>query len=409
MGLWPVGPHAHSLDVMTHRDAAISHVRHRVDQALQAFLHRQREVLLGAGADLKPGIEAMAGLLAGGKRLRPAFCYWGWRGAGGDDCAGIFAAAAALELLHAGALVHDDLMDASDTRRGQPSLHRQFEAWHAAAGWRGSPQAFGMGSAILLGDLLLCWTDELFHGSGLPADALLRARPVLDLMRTEVFAGQYLDLFGQAGGDGTVESALRVVEYKTAKYTIERPLHLGAALAGAPVPPALLNGPGAHRAGRFPTEARSGGATPAATCSAEVTPCAPVAAAYAAYGLPLGVAFQLRDDILGVFGDPGQTGKPAGDDLREGKRTVLLAITRARATANQAAVIDRHLGNPLLDDAGTAEVRDVITGSGALAECERMIDRHVAKAHAALAAAPIAGDVKDALAELAVAATARHG
>src|SRR6266702_2076494 len=149
------------------------------------------------------------------------------------------------------------------------------------------------------------------------------------------------------------------------------------------------------------TSARSGGATPAATCSAEVTPCAPVAAAYAAYGLPLGVAFQLRDDILGVFGDPGQTGKPAGDDLREGKRTVLLAITRARATANQAAVIDRHLGNPLLDDAGTAEVRDVITGSGALAECERMIDRHVAKAHAALAAAPIAGDVKDALAELA--------
>src|SRR6266702_4136565 len=224
MGLWPVGPHAHSLDVMTHRDAAISHVRHRVDQALQAFLHRQREVLLGAGADLKPGIEAMAGLLAGGKRLRPAFCYWGWRGAGGDDCAGIFAAAAALELLHAGALVHDDLMDASDTRRGQPSLHRQFEAWHAAAGWRGSPQAFGMGSAILLGDLLLCWTDELFHGTG---------------------------------------------------------------LSGAPVPPALLNGPGAHRAGRFPTEARSGGATPAATCSVEVTPCAPVAAAYAAYGLPL--------------------------------------------------------------------------------------------------------------------------
>jgi geranylgeranyl diphosphate synthase, type I len=353
-------------------DAAISHVRDRVDLALQAFLQRQREVLRGAGPELEPGVSAIAGLLAGGKRLRAAFCYWGWRGAGGADCPGIFAAAAALELLHAGALVHDDLMDASDTRRGQPSLHRQFEAWHTAAGYRGSPQAFGMGSAILLGDLLLCWTDELYHGSGLPGEALLRGRPVLDLMRTEVFAGQYLDLFGQAGGDGTVESALRVVEFKTAKYTIERPLHLGAALAG----------PAGQEA---------------------------VAAAYAAYGLPLGVAFQLRDDILGVFGDPGQTGKPAGDDLREGKRTVLLAITRARATASQSAVIARHLGNPLLDDAGTAEVRGVITDSGALAECERMIDRHVTRARAALAAAPIAGEVKDALAGLAVAATARDG
>src|SRR6266567_2600842 len=197
---WPRG--SSSLATMTPGSAALGHVRDRVDHALQAFLGQQHGVLLAAGGpDLLPGAESISGLLAGGKRLRPAFCYWGWRGAGGPDCPEIINAAAALELLHAGALVHDDLMDASDTRRGQPSLHRQFEAWHAAAGWRGSPQAFGMGSAILLGDLLL------------------RARPVLDLMRTEVFAGQYLDLFGQAGGDGTVESALRVVEYKTAKYT----------------------------------------------------------------------------------------------------------------------------------------------------------------------------------------------
>jgi geranylgeranyl diphosphate synthase type I len=413
---------------MTPRNAAISHVRDQVDQALRAFLHRQREVLLGAGADLKPGFEAMAALLASGKRLRAAFCYWGWRGAGGEDCPEIFAAAAALELLHAGALVHDDLMDASDTRRGRPSLHRQFEAFHAAAGWRGSPQAFGEGAALLLGDLLLCWTDEFFHGSGFPADALLRARPVLDLMRTEVFAGQYLDLFGQAGGDGTAASALRVVEYKTAKYTIERPLHLGAALAGAPVP-GWLPSSGADRAGvcspegHAPepepgppggspaaglTQAGSGEAGSGEAGSGEAGSGPLVTAAYTAYGLPLGVAFQLRDDILGVFGDPEQTGKPAGDDLREGKRTVLLAITRARATASQAAVITRHLGNPLLDDAGTAEVREVITESGALAECERMIDRHVGKARAALAAAPIPREVKDALAELAVAATARH-
>jgi geranylgeranyl diphosphate synthase type I len=356
---------------MTSGSAALGHVRDRVDRALQAFLTRQHGVLLDAGQDLLPGAESIAGLLAGGKRLRPAFCYWGFRGAGGPDCPEIINAAAALELLHAGALVHDDLMDASDTRRGQPSLHRQFEARHARSHWHGSPAAFGMGAAILMGDLLLCWTDEMFHASGLSGEALRQGRPVLDRMRTEVFAGQYLDLLGQATGDETLESALRVMEFKTAKYTIERPLHLGAALA--------------------------------AGCDAAL------AAAYTAYGLPLGLAFQLRDDILGVFGDPAQTGKPAGDDVREGKRTVLLAIARDRATAGQAQVIDRYLGDPALAETGTAQVRAAIAGTGALAECERMIDRHVSEAVAALAAAPITGEAREALAELAVAATARDG
>ena len=352
----------------------LGHVRDRVDRALQAVLSQQHDVLLAAGQDLLPGAESISGLLAGGKRLRPAFCYWGWRGAGGPDCQEITNAAAALELLHAGALIHDDLMDASDTRRGQPSLHRQFEARHARSHWHGSPAAFGMGAAILLGDLLLCWTDEMFHASGLPGEALRRGRPVLDRMRTEVFAGQYLDLLGQVTGDETLESALRVVEFKTTKYTIERPLHLGAALAGG-------------CAGQAPG----------------------LAAAYSAYGLPLGLAFQLRDDILGVFGDPAQTGKPAGDDVREGKRTVLLAIAKKQATPGQAEVIGRYLGDPLLDEAGTADFRAAITATGALAECERMIDGHVSEAIAALAPAPITGEARDALAELAVAATARDG
>jgi len=367
---------------MTPGSAALGHIRDRVDRALQAFVGQQRGVLLAAGDDLRPGADSIAALLAGGKRLRPAFCYWGWRGAGGPDCPEIINAAAALELLHAGALIHDDLMDASDTRRGQPSVHRQFEARHADRGWHGSADAFGMGVAILLGDLLICWTDEMFHASGLPADALRRGRPVLDRMRTEVFAGQYLDLLGQAVGDETVAGALRVVEFKTAKYTIERPLHLGAALAGAGPEPAGDGG-----------TVRDGS----------------LAAAYTAYGLPLGIAFQLRDDILGVFGDPAQTGKPAGDDVREGKRTVLLAIARSRATAGQAQVIDRYLGDPLLDDAGTAEIRAAITGTGAVAECERMIARHVSEAIAALDGAPMTGEAREALAELAVAATARDG
>src|SRR6266566_187438 len=264
---WPRG--SSSLATMTSGSAALGHVRDRVDHALQAFLGQQHEVLLAAGGpDLLPGAESIAGLLA-------AFCYWGWRGAGGPDCPEIINAAAALELLHAGALVHDDLMDASDTRRGQPSLHRQFEARHAGRGWHGSAEAFGMGVAILLGDLLICWTDEMFHASGLPGDALRRGRPVLDRMRTEVFAGQYLDLLGQAAGDETVAGALRVVEFKTAKYTIERPLHLGAALAGAGPD---LAGPGGPRAGGAGGTAGAGG---------DGSP----AAAYTAYGLPLGIAF----------------------------------------------------------------------------------------------------------------------
>jgi geranylgeranyl diphosphate synthase type I len=356
---------------MARDPAALGHIRDQVGRALRGFMGQQRAVLMRTGGDLLPGWEALEELLAAGKRLRPAFCYWGWRGAGGEDCPPIMAAAAALELLHASALVHDDVMDGSDTRRGRPSVHRLFAARHAGQQWRGSPESFGTGAAILLGDLLLSWTDAMYHASGLPEGALRRGQDVLDLMRTEMIAGQYLDLLGQAAGNGTVESALRVVEYKTAKYTIERPLHLGAALAGYPE--------------------------------------GPVPAAFSAYGLPLGVAFQLRDDILGVFGDPAQTGKPASDDVREGKRTVLLAIALARATTAQARIIDERLGDPQLDGTGAAEVRAVITDTGALAACETMIGQHVAKAVAAVGRAPVTDEAKTALTELAVTATARHG
>src|SRR5215467_14132037 len=340
---------------------ALGHVRDRVDRALQDFVGQQRGVLLAAGDDLRLGAESIAGLLAGGKRLRPAFCYWGWRGAGGPDCPQIINAAAALELLHAGALIHDDLMDASDTRRGQPSLHRQFEARHAARGWYGSAEAFGMGVAILLGDLLICWTDEMFHASGLPGDALRRGRPVLDRMRTEVFAGQFLDLLGQAAGEETVAGALRVVEFKTTKYTIERPLHLGAALAGAGIDLARPGG-GPHPGGALAGDGGAAGGDGS------------LAAAYTGYGLPLGIAFQLRDDILGVFGDPARTGKPAGDDIREGKRTYLVASAVDSAEPRMASELREALGDPSLDDAAVARLREIITASGALKRTEARID-----------------------------------
>jgi len=377
---------------MTSSPADLSYVREQVGRALAGFLGRQRAVLAGIDNGLAPGLDAISDLLAGGKRLRPAFCYWGWRAAGGgapaarsehaesaapgrpDGPAGrehVLVAAAALELLHAGALVHDDVMDGSATRRGQPAVHRRFAAHHGAGDWRGSADSFGTGAAILLGDLLLGWSGELLRASGLPAAALRRGQPVLDAMRTEMIAGQYLDLLGQAAGPGTVASALRVITYKSAKYTVQGPLLLGAALAGP------------------------------------ADPGSPVAAACSGYGIPLGVAFQLRDDVLGVFGEPAETGKPVTDDLREGKRTVLVALAADRADAAQAGVLSRHLGDPLLGEAAAAQVRGVLTDTGALAECERMIRGSVREALAALAAAPFADEAKTALAELAATAVDR--
>mgnify|MGYP006276188297 CR=1 FL=1 len=278
-------------------------------------------------------------------------------------------AAASLEFLQACALIHDDVMDGSDTRRGLPAAHRRFAGLHREAGWNGSPEDFGVGAAILLGDLCLAWADELLLTSGFDAAAIARAKPVYDEMRTELMAGQYLDLLEQARGGGSVERALLVVRYKSAKYTIERPLHLGAALAGA-------------------------------------TP--DVSAAYSAYGLPLGAAFQLRDDVLGVFGDPQETGKPAGDDLREGKRTVLVAVATERANPDQLHDLRRLLGDPGLDESGVATLRAVITDTGALAHVEELIESMLAQSLAAIDAAPITDDARVALRDLAFAATRRR-
>jgi geranylgeranyl diphosphate synthase type I len=345
-------------------------LRQRVTKALEASLARQRPRLDAISVDLTPVTDALeAFLLDGGKRLRPAFAYWGWRGAGGEDSDAIVSAAAALEWVQASALIHDDVMDGSDTRRGRPAVHRQFAALHRGEDWRGTPESFGTGAAILLGDLALIWADEMLNTSGLPPEALRRAQPVYDEMRTEVMAGQYLDLLEQAMGGRSVERAMTVARYKSAKYTVERPLHLGAALAGAEE--AMIR-------------------------------------AYSAYGLPLGEAFQLRDDVLGVFGDPSETGKPAGDDLREGKRTVLMAKTFDRATPGQATVVRRHLGDPALSEAGVAELREIISATGALAETEQVIADLTGRALDALDVAGLDPTARDVLRELAVAATTRR-
>jgi geranylgeranyl diphosphate synthase, type I len=343
-------------------------LRPRVQKAVDDFISTQREILDGVSDDLDPLVEAVTDLLSGGKRLRPAFCWWGYRGAGGADTEEALRAAAALEFLQACALIHDDVMDGSDTRRGMPSAHHRFAMLHRGSEWLGSPEAFGVGAAILLGDLCLSWADELLLTSGVPAEHLKAAKRVYDEMRTELMAGQYLDLLEQARGGGSVERAMRVVRFKSAKYTIERPLHMGAALAGAD---------------------------------------ADVMAAYSGYGLPLGEAFQLRDDVLGVFGDPGETGKPAGDDLREGKRTVLIATAMARATPAQAAQIRRHLGDPGLDATGVALLREVIADTGALNHAEQLITSLTDQALAALASVDLQAPAPEVLAGLAYAATRR--
>ncbi len=350
--------------------ADIEVFRTRVGTRLTEFVTDQASRLGEVGPHLTSLLGAANDALRGGKRLRAAFCYWGWRAGGGDgEDDRIVTAASAVEMLHASALAHDDLMDDSDTRRGRPAAHRQFEKMHRTGRWQGRPERFGGGAAILLGDLLLSWSDEMLRTCGLPAETVMRALPYFDAMRTEVVAGQYLDLVAQSSGQTSVPQAMRVVRYKAAKYTVERPLHLGAALAGAE--PEVIT-------------------------------------ALTSYGLPLGEAFQLRDDVLGVFGDPEVTGKPAGDDLREGKRTVLMALAGERADAEQQRVLDRLFGRDRLDDHGVQQLRDAISASGALAAVEELIDELTSAATTALDHSPVTDeDVLAALRDLAAAATRR--
>lgn len=343
-------------------------LRTRVSKSLQGFLAGQVDVLDEVSADVAPLSDSVIELLGGGKRLRPAFCYWGWRGAGGADTPEALDAAASLEFLQACALIHDDVMDGSDTRRGLPAAHRRFAALHRGNSWLGSSESFGVGAAILVGDLCLSWADQMLLSCGLPLESLARGKPIYDEMRVELMAGQYLDLLEQARGGGSVERAMQVVRFKSAKYTIERPLHLGAALAGAP--PEIL-------------------------------------AAYTAYGLPLGAAFQLRDDVLGVFGDPELTGKPAGDDLREGKRTVLVAKALEAASPSQTHVLRTYLGDPTLDAEHIDSLREIIIDTGALADVEAMIESLAAEALAALTQVELNPPAGDVLSELVVAATSR--
>jgi geranylgeranyl diphosphate synthase type I len=344
--------------------------RARVQAALDVFLDEQAERLAPLGADAARLLAEARASVSGGKRFRAAFCYWGYHAVAGsadhaDDA--LVRACASLELLHASALVHDDLMDASDTRRGRPATHRGFADDHARDGWRGDPGQYGASAAILLGDLLLSWSDELLRRCGLPMDRVAPALDVFDRCRSEVITGQFLDVSVQARGVADVDAAMTVLRYKSAKYSVERPLHIGATLAGGSEQQLDQLG---------------------------------------AFGLPLGEAFQLRDDLLGVFGDPAVTGKPAGDDLIEGKRTVLVALALDAAPREAAERLDAALGRAL--DAGQVEsLRRIIDDSGASAQVEDVIGLLSDRATTALREADVDEHARGVLLELATAVTDR--
>jgi geranylgeranyl diphosphate synthase type I len=296
-------------------------------------------------------------VMAGGKRLRPAFCHWAFVGAGGDPADPIVVdAGGALELLHTFALIHDDVMDGSITRRGLDAVHVDFEARHTLSEWRGEGRRFGEGVAILVGDLAFVYADLLL------ADAPRPAVDVFTELRLEVNIGQYLDLIGTVRGGGTKEAAHRICVYKSGKYTVERPLHLGAALAG-----------------RLDD----------------------LAEPLSAYGLPLGEAFQLRDDLLGAFGDTDLMGKPVGDDLREGKPTALVALARERAGGEAADLLDRRFGRPDLSDDEIRALQSALVDTGAVAEVEAEIESLVNQSLAALDDTPLSDDAGRHLVELA--------
>ena len=314
--------------------------RSAVQSSLDRFLDTQRDLLSQTGDRMTMVWDEVRHFAKGGKRLRPAFCYWGYVAAAGaakEPPQAVMDIAASLDLLHLSALVHDDLIDDSDTRRGGPSAHRYFEAYHKAQGWQGDSYRFGRGAAVLMGDLLFAWSVSMVEQAAVSTERLKRARPYLDAMRSEVVAGQFLDLIHQdkpSQGEDLLAEASLVMEFKTAKYTVSRPVQVGAAL------------------GLAGDDTQQG---------------------LSRFGAHVGHAFQMRDDLLGIFGDPAVTGKPAGDDLREGKKTVLVGYALMGAAPADAHRLSEMLGDPTLTETDIDEARRILVESGAVDATEKAI------------------------------------
>lgn len=338
--------------------------RARVTAALLAFVAAETAELLAIDPVLEPVATQLVAAVADGKRLRASFCYWGWRAAGQPDSDAAVRAAAAMELVHAAAVVHDDIIDDSRLRRGAPTAHIALGAVCAGRPLRAGGQAL----AMLAGDLLMSWAGQLFTTSGLPTAYLGRARVLWATLARELVAGECLEVL-RTGDRPDLANSLQVIRYKTAKYTVEHPLRIGGALAGADAP--LLD-------------------------------------AFSAYGLPLGEAFQLRDDVLGLFGDPGSTGKSNGDDIVGAKPTALLSLTWTSATAAERAVLRGLVGRRDLDDGSLDRVRAIVRSTGALRRAEAMIGERVTAALDAVARARVPAVARLALRRLADSAVDRQ-
>ncbi|MDJ1115136.1 polyprenyl synthetase family protein [Microbacterium dauci] len=354
-----------------------------VSQRVERFVDEQRDAVAGFGDEAAAFVASGADAVTGGKRLRARFCLAGWRAVRafdgkpeGDLPDAVVAAAAALEIFHAAALVHDDIIDNSDTRRGAPSAHRAWERRHHTAGWAGDADAFGRSAAVLLGDLLVAWSDDLLEEglrTGIDQTLAAAARREYARMRREVTIGQFLDVAEESAyrvvdASTHANRALRIASLKSARYSVQHPLLLGAALAGAD---------------KAQYDALSG------------------------FGHPVGIAFQLRDDVLGVFGDAAATGKPVGDDLREGKRTLLVAYTRERLSAGPLRAFDELLGDPELTAEQVGFLQQTIVETGALERVEAHIAAEAADADRHLRGAALGHASVSELRDLARAATTR--
>ena len=332
--------------------AQLAAIAARVQPRLREILDAERRQWAGLDPSLDEPLGDLADMiLGGGKRIRPAYCHWGWLLGGGDpDGGGALDGGCALEILHAFALAHDDVMDASPTRRGAPTVWRQFVQRHRDRGWHGEDRRFGEAAAVLVGDMAMVLADRTL------GRVSTETRAVWDALRTELNMGQFLDVVGSANRSATADQARRIIEHKTARYTVVRPLQLGAAMAGS----------------------------------------AGLAEPLARHGHPVGMAFQLRDDVLGAFGDPAATGKPVGDDLREGKPTLLMAMAKAAATPAQLRVL-ASVGSEM-DDETVAGVQQVIVDTGALRGIESEITEMLDEALEALEALPDVPAAQEALA-----------
>ena len=333
----------------------------RIDAVLLEFVEHEATLLEAVSPELAPVGTQLRAAVADGKRLRGMFCYWGWRAAGQGESDAAVRAAASMELVHAAALVHDDIIDDSAIRRGSPSTHMALR--HAVPESR-DRDAASRALAMLVGDLLMAWAGQLFAACGLPGAYVARARPLWSTLARELVAGECLEVLrtgAETPAADAVRGAVEVARFKTAKYTVEHPLHIGGRLGGASEP--LLR-------------------------------------TFTAYGVALGEAFQLRDDVLAVFGDSALTGKSNFDDVAGAKPTALMACALEAADPSERAELRGLLGRGDLGPADLERLRKILTVTRARERVETMIDARARAALRALARTSMPRQAADALREL---------